>query len=153
MAIENPFSLFPSGKKGYLLTYDPDTEELTEYPFGDWAFAMKAEFVKRNNFMSRGYQEGVDGFRKCRFTIKGPYAKNSARLIIGVTYRFYLGIDSRDAYEFYADGMVVNMNVVNTAEGAPEIDFTCESNGAYTMSIASDGADELTLLTTGGLTA
>lgn len=133
---------FVAGKVGYVVVADSQNV-VKEFAMGEWRFPAEATFVARNNYKSRGYQEGVSGFKKSRFTIKGPYAKDDSPIIVGETYRFFLGIEDASILEFYADGHVSRMNVVNNAEGSPEIEYECDSVGPF--SISSLGLDEFAL--------
>lgn len=131
-----------AGKVGYTVVQD-DAGTLSELAMGEWRFPAEAVFVPRNAYTSRGYQEGVSGFKKVKFTIKGGYAKGQPRLILGVTYRFYLGIDTADVTEFYCDGHVSRMTPTSNAENAVDVEYECDSIGMF--SIASDGSDATAL--------
>lgn len=137
-----------AGKVGYVLAAgnhidDNEGNQIGEPNMGEWQFPAEAVFVPRNAFKNRGYQEGVSGFKKVRFTIKGPLAKGDLRFILGNRYFFWLGIDSADFYEFYAEGIIVGMRPINNAETGPEIELVCESVGLFTISTL--GEDQLLL--------
>lgn len=130
-----------AGRVGYVQV--DDGADLGEPNMGEWSFPAEAVWVPRNSFKNRGYQEGVAGFAKVRFTIKGPLAKDDVRLILRHRYYFYLGLDTADFYEFYAEGIIVGMRPVNNAETGPEIEYVVESVGMF--AISSRGEDELIL--------
>lgn len=128
---------FLSGKIGYV-EIDIEDEGLTRYPFSKWSFPVRAEFIKRNNFMSEGYQEGISGFKSGKVNISGPFALGVPPLQAGETYTFVLGIDEEGPYEWQVTAHVSDITPSNDSESAPDLELGCDSIGAFTIVTPSD---------------
>lgn len=132
MAANNQFSTFLAGKIGYVAIYDEDTQNTTFYPFAKWSFPMKEEFIKRNNFNSLGYQDGVGGFQSVAPTLSGPWAGGFPPLANGGWYWIYLGLTSDGPLEYGAYVHFSEITPDNDAEQAPNLEIKCDSVGQFT---------------------
>lgn len=128
-----PGSAFIAGKAGYVQVLDEDTQATTSYPMGEWQVPLKAEFIRRNNFNSLGYQDGVSGFKAAELTVRGPYAIGATPIVVGGFYWFYLGITADGPVEFAVYAHVSQIVPVNKSEGAPDIEVRCDSVGQFTI--------------------
>lgn len=122
-----------SGKSGYCNVYDPGTDTMTTHPASDWTFPVHTEFVKRNNFLVAPFQNGVSGFHSSKPSITIQYSSlfGVAPIVGGGTYTFYLGLTPDGPKEFSVTVHVTDMTIKETAEGAPDVDLSCDSVGEF----------------------
>ncbi len=130
MAVD-PGNSFISGKFGYVVTFDPDTSVAVTYSFAEWSAPLRAEFIKRNSFLSQGFQTGVSGFKSTQIRIKGPYPSGAPPLRAGEYYDFYLGIDTNGPVEFFVPAHISELTPTNSAEGAPDLEIVADSVGEF----------------------
>lgn len=128
-------SAWVSGKQGFVVAMD-EGGNFAEFTLSKWKFPAKAAWLARNGFRSNGYQEGLAGFKSVNFSASGYLALNDFALVIGLTYRFFLGMELTGPTEWFVDGVVVGMDLENSAEDGVTVNYDCQSVGEFSISSA-----------------
>ncbi len=130
-------SLFVAGVRGYIQTFDTDTDQFVTTYLNEWNIALKAAFLPRPAFLNGGNQDGVSGYRSAELTIKGGAAPGSNRLPLeaGGFYYFFLGITDEGPYEYQVFAHVSSITPSNKSDGAPELEIRCDSCGSFDISV------------------